>query len=277
MKILAIGDFHGKFPSKLKKAAKEADLVLCTGDLGGSDKLLKVIFKYFYQNWWEKVGKKKAKELVMEDYNSGKKILKELSNLGKPVYLIEGNWDFEEAEHKERTGGLKLRKYSDLIKKKKDIIFLRKRMKKINGLKLYAFGGRVTPTIYLTDKEVFDKEDRVMFKKKYEKQKKQLFKIKDKDIDFFLSHYTPFGYFDIVRYKGENPMNGKHVGFKPYTDFIKKYQPKLFICGHMHEYQGKKKIGNTLIIATGSAKEGKAALIDYDKEKKKVKKVKFLK
>lgn len=34
MKILAIGDFHGKFPGKLKKLIKKEnpDLILCTGD-----------------------------------------------------------------------------------------------------------------------------------------------------------------------------------------------------------------------------------------------------
>ena len=47
-------------------------------------------------------------------------------------------------------------------------------------------------------------------------------------------------------------MNGKHVGFKGYTEFIKKNKPTLFICGHMHEYQGEKKVGKTMIVATGS-------------------------
>ena len=32
MKILAIGDFHGKFPMKLKKLAKSADLIVSVGD-----------------------------------------------------------------------------------------------------------------------------------------------------------------------------------------------------------------------------------------------------
>ncbi len=32
MKILAIGDFHGKFPVELKKLVKEVDLILSVGD-----------------------------------------------------------------------------------------------------------------------------------------------------------------------------------------------------------------------------------------------------
>jgi predicted phosphodiesterase len=37
MKILAIGDFHGKFPAKLKKEARKVDLILSTGDYAGID------------------------------------------------------------------------------------------------------------------------------------------------------------------------------------------------------------------------------------------------
>ena len=80
VKILAIGDFHGKLPTKLKKEAKKADLILSTGDFGGSDKLLNVVFKYFYSNWWKEVGKKKTRQYIMEDYNSGKKMIQELNN-----------------------------------------------------------------------------------------------------------------------------------------------------------------------------------------------------
>ena len=43
MKILVIGDFHGKFPVKLKEEVKKVDIVLCTGDLGGSKELLTII------------------------------------------------------------------------------------------------------------------------------------------------------------------------------------------------------------------------------------------
>jgi len=284
LKILAIGDFHGKFPRKLKKIANSCDFVLCTGDFGGSDKLLKIIFKYFYKDWTEEVGMKKAKQMIIEDYNSGKKIINELNKLKVPVYTIHGNWDFEESRHKKRSAGLKIRKYSDIIKeRKKNICFLKKQIKKIKDLKVYSFGGLVTASIYLTKESGFDKKERSKYKKRHEIEKKQLFRKGRKDIDILLAHYTPYGYFDIVKSgHKENPMEKKSVGFKPYTQFIKKFKPRLFICGHMHEYQGKKKLGNTLIVATGSAKEGKAAVIemesssDESNEASKIVKVEFV-
>jgi Icc-related predicted phosphoesterase len=276
VRILAIGDFHGKFPEKLKKEAEKVDFVLSTGDFGGSDRLLKIIFKYFYTDWTKVVGTKKAKELILEDYNSGKFILNKLGKLKTKVYTIHGNWDFEERKHKKRTGGLKLKKYSEIMRTKKNIFFLNKKLINIQGLKLYGFGGMVTSSIYLTRESGFDYKKQMRQRRMHNLEKKQLFKNAEKNIDILLAHYPPYGFFDIVKYKGENPMNGKHVGFKPYTEFIKKYQPRLFICGHMHEYQGIKKLGNTLIIATGSTKEGKAAIIEYPDNKKGKISVKFL-
>lgn len=276
MKILIIGDFHGKLPLKIKKLTKKCDFILSTGDFGGSDKLLKVIFKNFYGKWWEVVGPKKAKKLTMEDYNSGKRIINQLNKLGKPIYTIHGNWDFEDLKHQRRTAGLKLKKYSEIIKSKKNIIFINKKIVKINGLNIYAFGGMVTASIYLTPGSGHKEEKRLKYKKIHSKQEAQLFKKGKTGLDILLSHYPPHGYFDVVKYKGYNPMNGKHVGFKPYTEFIKKYQPRIFVCGHMHEHQGVKKLGKTLIVATGSVKDGKCAIIDYPENNKRKIKVKLI-
>ena len=274
MKILAIGDFHGKFPSKLKKEVEKADLVLCTGDLGGSDKLLKIIFKYFKHGWWKIVGLTKAKKYVLEDYSSGKKIINELGKLKNKIYIINGNWDFTSTAPWERTAGLKLEKYTKLMRRKKNLISINRSFKKINGLGILFFGGMVTAGAYVDG--ALGKTHQKKSIKKNQREQAHLMKYASKDVDILLAHYPPFGYFDKVSYKGENPMNGKHIGFKGYTAFIKKKQPKIFICGHMHEYQGKKKLGKTTIITTGSAHDGKAVIIDFDVKKKKVNNVKFV-
>lgn len=43
------------------------DYVLSTGDYGGSDKLLKIIFKYFTERWWKVAGPKKTRGYILED------------------------------------------------------------------------------------------------------------------------------------------------------------------------------------------------------------------
>ena len=72
----------------------EADIILSTGDFGGSDKMLKMIFKHLGDDWTKYVSKKVANELVKEDYNSGKKMIDELNELGGHVHTVHGNWDF---------------------------------------------------------------------------------------------------------------------------------------------------------------------------------------
>ncbi|MFH1173933.1 MAG: metallophosphoesterase family protein [archaeon] len=43
-----------------------------------------------------------------------------------------------------------------------------------------------------------------------------------------------------------------HVGNKSYTEIIKKYQPNLVVCGHIHETFGTQdKIGKSIIINPG--------------------------
>lgn len=277
MKILAIGDFHGKFPGKLVKTARRKDisLILCIGDLGGSKKLLKIIFKYFKKKWWDIVGEEKAERLVLQDYKSGKKIIDKLDSIGKTIYIIPGNWDFGNRERWERTAGLKLENYPKLISKKKNLVFFNRTLKEINGFNILFFGGMVTAGTYIL-KGIFKEKEREKFIKKNNKEIIQLMGYSRKNIDILLAHYPPYGFFDKVKYKGENPMKNKHVGFRGYTKFIRKNQPALFICGHMHEYQGKAKLGKTTIVSIGPASEGKAAIIELDEKRKRVKKVKFL-
>ena len=43
MKILAVGDLHGKIPVKLKKEAGKVDLILCTGDFANANRIKKTL------------------------------------------------------------------------------------------------------------------------------------------------------------------------------------------------------------------------------------------
>lgn len=118
------------------------------------------------------------------------------------------------------------------------------------------------------------KKIRASYTKWHIKQKEELFRQKSSNLDILFAHCPAYGYFDKVHYPGVNPMNGKHVGFRPYNDYIKKFKPKLFICGHMHEHQGIKKLGKTTILSHGPAQNGKAAIVEFDNGKFKIKLIK---
>jgi hypothetical protein len=272
MKILIIGCFHGKFPNKLKQIAKSCDFVLSTGDFGGSEKLRKFMFKNFTSDYTDKLGKKKTKEYYLEDYNHGKKIIKDVDSIGKPVYTIDGNWDFLRSARLKKNYGIKINPLQKLIGKTKNIHFMNKRIRNVEGIKIYPHGGLMLATIF--HRTEFDKERRQRYKKWHDEQKKDLFRQKSKDLNIMLAHCPPYKYFDKVKYSGVNPMNGKHVGFEPYNEYIKKYRPTLFICGHMHEHQGVAKLGKTTILSHGPAQDGKAAILEIKDNKFRIKLIK---
>ncbi len=90
-------------------------------------------------------------------------------------------------------------------------------------------------------------------------------KIKNKPTeyaDIYLSHLPPLGTLDLsVRFGID------HIGSKQLLETIKKYHPKLVICGHSHIWGGiSEKIGDTLVINVSSQDRdpsyGNYALID---------------
>jgi Icc-related predicted phosphoesterase len=74
-------------------------------------------------------------------------------------------------------------------------------------------------------------------------------------LDILVSHHPPYGYLDKVssKYNPPKPWIGKHAGSKTILDYIKKYQPKYVFCGHIHEGEGKAKIGKTEVYNLGVA------------------------
>jgi len=274
MKILALGDFHGKFPERLKKEAKKADFILAAGDYANADKIRKILFKHWTnKNLIDVVGNKKAKAMLKESFNSGLKILKELNSLGKKTFVIFGNTDF----YKSVKDELFPKYYEKNIKNLKNLILIDRKKSKLKDIEIIGHGGYVDVTDFIRHPLDEDKKKQKIRLERYKKDEKNLFKLfsgkKPKNF-IFLTHYTPYGFFDKVKAK-KSPMHNRHVGFEPYNKIIKKYQPLLCICGHMHEYQGIKRLGKTIVISTGPAYEGKAALIDIKGQK--IKSIKFLK
>jgi Icc-related predicted phosphoesterase len=283
VKILAIGDFHGKFPEKLKKIAKskDIDLIVSTGDFADADKIRRIIFKNWTdKKWYEAVGFKKARELEKESFYSGLKILKELNKFNKPAFIIWGNTDFYKEYTTSEPSRIMPGFYNERLTKLKNIKLIHKKKYSKDNLEIFGHGGYVDVTEFIKnpiDKDEVKQKKRLKRYNKDEQKIINLFKNKKPKKDFiFLIHYTPLGIFDKVKYPG-SPMNGKHVGWEPYNKIIKKYKPSLVISGHMHEYQGKKKINNSVIVATGAAHDGKAAIIGFDEVQGKIKNIKFIK
>lgn len=279
MKILAIGDFHGEFPKKLRERIKEVDLIISSGDFADTSILRDIEFK----NWdkikeeglglEEIVGKVKYKNILKKTVYSTNYPLKVLKSFNKPIITVYGNSDFLNKEVKKYG----LIGFEDKCKALK-IKILKTNLIKINNFYIAGFSGYRDAILKGLIKETKESKSNVLkINKKWEDRLDNLFeRIKKPERTIFIAHDPPLGYFDKVNFKA-SPLNGKHVGDGYFLKYLKKYQPSLMICGHMHEYQGIREIGKTNIISVGPAYKGKAAIIEIDGERKKFKSVRFLK
>jgi len=97
MKILAIGDFHGRVPRFLKKVIKKEkpDLIISTGDYCG-DHGNEFFFRYVYATdlaFEDVLGKKKWKKLENLNIKEGKETIKFLNKFKIPIFTVSGNND----------------------------------------------------------------------------------------------------------------------------------------------------------------------------------------
>jgi len=284
MKILAIGDFHGKFPEKLKKLVKKEkpDMILSDGDYTGIEgwrKPLKIMFAKLAKgidiHVPEILGKKRYLDLLKRDYAAGKIPLKELNKFRMRVFSVFGNGDWYKSSFNKSN-----RKYENLIKKLKNIKDINRGKASFRNIKIAGFGGYLDSDVYFTKIGIrainSDNDDSMKRRKRYGKEEKNLMKLMRKKTDILLIHYTPYGCLDKMRARGF-ALTGSNMGISSFNRAIRKYSPALVVCGHMHENQGKCKLGSSLIVNPGAAVNGKCALIEFDEKRKKVLNVRFVK
>ncbi len=257
MKVLAIGDPHGALEKIKKISIKGVDLILLTGDIGKAD----LARKRFFENIERKKqglpelkeDVKFSKKVSKEIYDSTMDILRYLSKYIQ-VYSIIGNvWSSDkEVKKDEKKFKIKLPHLHKDYKKIKNFNLVRNKIIKIEGLKI-GFLEYFIDTCWVKEFKPSD------YKKKLKKAKKQTEKAKKilkkfGKVDALICHQPPYGILDKVAWK-EAPKHwlGKHAGSKTILDYIKKYQPKYVFCGHIHEGEGKAKIGKSEIYNLGVA------------------------
>jgi Icc-related predicted phosphoesterase len=272
MKILAIGDFHGEFPSKFNKIIKKEkiDLVVSNGDFFPFS-YRKTWFKYCYgkdTELWEVIGKKKYKQWILKDLKAGEKALKKLNSLHIPVITVYGNLDY--TRNWSDSQDVKTQRlwrwdnqnfFSKIIRKYKNIHLF--------SYSYFKFGDLVFIGTYGSSNKGDPKSK--TYKRNFKKMKKLFDKFKRENREgkvIFVGHNVPYNTkLDKASMRAHPKVAGKHLGSKMIKELIKKYKPILYLGGHMHEAHGKQKVGRTLCINPGAAHEGKAAIINLEGNK----------
>ncbi len=283
MRILAIGDFHGKFQDKWKKLIKKEkiDIVVSNGDYSPF-LYRKLWFENCYKEdveFWEVVGKKKYKEIQLKEMRAAESVFKKLDKLEVPVITVLGNFDQAKQGGKNDVSDIKKPRgkrywawawrdlFSPILKKynikRFDYSYFKFRDYVFIGMNGHSFPGKIKSKAYKKHRKKLEK----LFKRfnKKNRNKKVI----------FVSHNVPYNIKldKITSNDAPKEVKGKHYGSKLARRIIDKWQPGLSIGGHIHERQGKDRIKGTIVVNTGSAHEGKAAIIDIGKSVK----VKFIK
>ena len=70
-----------------------------------------------------------------------------------------------------------------------------------------------------------------------------------------ISHVPPYGLQDAA-------FLGEHIGNKDLRTLIDGKQPRLVLCGHVHENPGVTTYGETVVVNCSLAKKSEGALIE---------------
>ena len=286
MKILVVGDFHGKFPRGLNSIVKnkKIDVVVSVGDYPPFS-MGKIFFEKVYgneeKNLWDKdiLGKKKYKDMRNKDYKKGESVLLKLDKIPVQVITTIGNHDHPIADDVTDVRKPKnawewewnsKNHFSNFINKLKnvkriDYSFFRFRDFVFVGARGHSFPGHVKSKAYKRSR------------KKLEKIFKRFSKENKKGKLIFVTHVPLYETkLDLIKAKDAHELaKNKHCGGKMFRRLVEKYQPILHLCGHVEESKGKDKVGKTVSVNCGSIHNGDLSIVEIDEKKGKVKKVEF--
>ncbi len=223
MKVLALGDPHGQLPKNIGSIIKKnkVELIICVGDFAF------IPDKPWLKESWEGIGER----FINRNY---KEVVDKLASYKLPILTLRGNMFMGD---KKKIADRILRKHRNLINK-------------FTGKYFFEKQPFVFFDIIYEEHTVIGGSDTKKFTqgriRKNERRSLKLNRLlRENKGAVLICHNPPYGVVDKA-------FNGKHVGSKILRDAIKKHQPKLVLCGHIHEAVGEGKIGKTKVINLGS-------------------------
>lgn len=243
-RFCVIGDPHGDL-KKIRRVPKNVDFYLITGDLGKVDLARKIVFENIERRkngLPELEVDEKIKEKICDEvYFSTLGVLKYLAKYA-PVYTIQGNVGL--------TTASKATKSICKVMSENSKMHLAKNVIRILD------GTRVGFLEYFLD-ECWVKEFKPgnykekMKRAKLESKKAKMILKRFGKVDILVCHQPPYGFLDKVGSGAPKGWVGKHAGSKVILKYIKKFKPQYVFCGHIHEGEGKVKVGKSEVFNLG--------------------------
>lgn len=253
MKILVVGDCHGKKP-EIEGLAEEASVILVTGDVcGDSDVMRDAMFDSIdsQKKWYDVMGREKAREAVEKSLEEGRDVLEYLNSFDKPVFLVPGNWDWIGDEAWEF---LEKNHFQDIVDEFNNIHNINGEIFQDSEYAYIGYGPCPAPEIpQYEDERPEDEGELKEIEEEYRSQKQELkrkFEASERPV-IFLSHNVPHDT-SLDRIENpESPSDGRHYGSLIVRELIEEERPVLSVAGHMHEGKGVEEIGDVKCLNAG--------------------------
>jgi len=285
MRFVAISDFDDGYPKGLtKKLTNERpDAILACGDFCYGTEIRKAMFANYDSDvqWYDAIGRKKAKQLMYESVEKGAKVIQQLDSIGVPVFMVYGNHDKTgtDSKKKDMWSVYKKNLFNPLIDKFGNAIDVDLSKAQLGAFTIIGYGqNNFSPEVpqYTVQKQGLTKADIKKRGKKYHNYLKSLdnlFKDEDPSTTIFMTHNVPFKtkLDKIINPAAPKSVQGKHFGSLVARRIAIKYQPLFTVGGHIHEGQGIDNMGKTVCINNGSGAQGNYTVIDIQPGRVKVK------
>ncbi len=128
------------------------------------------------------------------------------------------------------------------IKEYDNAIFLHEKMYNIDGINFVGAGGS---NPILSDISLINTGKRIS--------------LKDARIDVLVTHIPP-------KYAMDRMALGLHIGSRWIRNLMDGKNPRLILCGHVHEDPGYAKFGKTTVVNCSIGKRGRYSIIEMGKE-----------
>jgi Icc-related predicted phosphoesterase len=165
------------------------------------------------------------------NYKNSTMVIEQLNDMPIPVLAIRGNSDWPKVDR--------------LLERFPNTASLHLREHIINGIGLVGVSGTI-PVPFRSKVGIW--EQRIM---------NSLGTLVNTDT-ILVTHTPPLGILDKV-------FNKYNAGSRRLYKFILERQPKILICGHIHENPGVGFVGKTLVVNCSMARNATGAIIEIDK------------
>lgn len=164
------------------------------------------------------------------NYTDSLSVIKDLNDMSVPVLAVRGNTDLSRVEA--------------LLERASNISSLHLNKIELKGVTFAGASGTIPIPFYsklcLFERRIIEKIENLLERK-----------------TVFVAHPPPRGVLDEA-------FGRFHAGSRGLYTMIVRQQPRIFLCGHIHEKPGWRYVGETLVVNCNMGERRGGALVTYD-------------